>query len=106
MTIYSYFRLSMRTFKVVLIYEQECFIRYKTRGAAERITSDKARIASILNGLKKQSILYPSCQFVCERIFNVDVVYAKQMFCECKSTCVFSDIKPRYGCDYLCVFRR
>ena len=32
---------------------QECFIRYKTQDAAERIISDKARIASILIGLKK-----------------------------------------------------
>ena len=61
-----------------LTYEQECFVRYKTRGTAERIISDKARIACIFNGLKKQSILYPSCQFVCERIFNIDVAYAEK----------------------------
>ena len=24
--------------------------------------------------LKKRSILHPSCQFVCERMFNIDVV--------------------------------
>ena len=30
----------------------ECFIRYKTRGAAERFIADKARIASVLNSLK------------------------------------------------------
>ena len=42
----------MYTFMYYLIYEHECFIRYKTRGAAESIISDKARIASILNGLK------------------------------------------------------
>ena len=35
-----------------LIYEQECFIRYKTRGASERFISDKARIASILKSFK------------------------------------------------------
>ena len=35
-----------------LIYEQECFIRYKTRGTDERFISDKARIASILNSFK------------------------------------------------------
>ena len=29
-----------------LKHEHECFIRYKTRGAAERFISDKARIAS------------------------------------------------------------
>ena len=39
----------------------------------------KARIASILNGLKKRSILYPSCQLVCEKIFNVDVLYAEKI---------------------------
>ena len=36
-----------RFFMYYLIYEQECFIRYKTRGAAKRIISDKARIARI-----------------------------------------------------------
>ena len=30
-----------------LKHEHECFIRYKTRGAAERFISDKARIASV-----------------------------------------------------------
>ena len=34
------------------IYEQECFIRYKTRGTVERIISDKARTARVLNGVK------------------------------------------------------
>ena len=42
--------------KVDLMYylkhEHECFIRYKTRGAAERFISDKARIASVLNSFK------------------------------------------------------
>ena len=42
-------------------------------GAAERFISDKTRIASILNSFKKD-LLYPSCQFVCERIFNIDFV--------------------------------
>ena len=32
--------------------------RYKTQGEAERFISDKARIASVLNSLKKLSILY------------------------------------------------
>ena len=61
-------------------YAQEYFIRHKMRGAAERIISDKARIARILNGLKNDP-LYPSlsCQFVCERIFNIDVVYAEKI---------------------------
>ena len=49
------------------------------RGAAERIISDKARIARILiKWLKKRSILHPSCQFDCENIFNIDDVYAEE----------------------------
>ena len=35
-----------------LKHEHECFIRYKTQGAAERFISDKARIASVLNRFK------------------------------------------------------
>ena len=35
-----------------LKHEHEWFIRYKTRGAAERFISDKARIASVLNSFK------------------------------------------------------
>ena len=35
-----------------LIDKQECFIKYKTRGAAERFISDEARIASVLNIFK------------------------------------------------------
>ena len=35
-----------------LKHEHECFIRYKTRGTAERFIADKARIASVLNSLK------------------------------------------------------
>ena len=35
-----------------LKHEHECFIRYKTRGAAERFISDKARIANVLNSFK------------------------------------------------------
>ena len=61
-------------FMYYLKHEHECFIRYKTRGAAERFISDKARIASVLNSFKKRSILYPSCHFVYERILNIDVV--------------------------------
>ena len=38
--------------KYYLKHEHECFIRYKTRGAAERFISDKARIASVLNSFK------------------------------------------------------
>ena len=32
-----------------LKHEHECFIRYKTRGAAERFIADKARIARVLS---------------------------------------------------------
>ena len=39
-------------FLYYLKHEHECFIRYKTRGAAERFISDKARIASVLNSFK------------------------------------------------------
>ena len=35
-----------------LKHEHECFIRYKTQGAAERSIDDKSRIASVLNSLK------------------------------------------------------
>ena len=38
--------------KYYLKHEQECFIGYKTRGEAERFISDKARIASVLDGFK------------------------------------------------------
>ena len=49
------------------------------RGAVERFIADKARIASVLNSLKKRFILYSSCRFVYERIFNVDVVQAEKI---------------------------
>ena len=39
--------------------DYECFIRCKTRAAAE---------------LQNRSILYPSSYFIYERIFNTDVV--------------------------------
>ena len=35
-----------------LKHEDECFIRYKMRGAAERFIADKTRVASVLNSLK------------------------------------------------------
>ena len=47
-------------------------IRYKTRGAAERIISDKARIVSTLNGLK--TIYFIPILSVCLRK-NLDVFY-------------------------------
>ena len=53
-----------------LKHEQECFIRYITRGAAERFISDKTRTASVLNGLKND----PSYEFIGEAIFKINVV--------------------------------
>ena len=48
--------LTFNSFVIQIMYylkhEHECFIRYKTRGAAERFISDKARIASVLNSFK------------------------------------------------------
>ena len=54
---YSYFALQGKPelnylYMYYLKHEHECFIRYKTRGAAERFISDKARIASVLNSFK------------------------------------------------------
>ena len=43
-------------------------------GCFSRFISNKARIASIFNGFKNDPLIYPSCQFVCERIFNIDDV--------------------------------
>ena len=44
--------LMLANYMYYLKHEHECFIRYKTRGAAERFISDKARIASVLNSFK------------------------------------------------------
>ena len=56
---------------------------------------DNAQIASILNSIKKRSILYPnSCHFVCERIFNIDVVYAEKI--EAEILCVFIKYKESF----------
>ena len=62
-----------RRFKYYLKDKQECFIRYKTRGAAEHFISDKVRIASILNGFKN-NVIYTHLVSFYERIFNIDVV--------------------------------
>ena len=35
-----------------LKHEKECFIGFKTRGAAERFKSDKTRLSSVLNGFQ------------------------------------------------------
>ena len=42
------YRIFYKCIKYYLKHEHECFIRYKTRGAAECFISDKARIASVL----------------------------------------------------------
>ena len=52
------------------IDEQECFIKYETRGAAERFISDKARIASILNSFKNDPFYTH---------FKVDIVQAEKI---------------------------
>ena len=49
LTLYT---LKLLLLKYYLKHEHECFIRYKTRGAAERFRSDKARIARVLNSFK------------------------------------------------------
>ena len=74
-------------------------MRYKTRGAVERFTSDNVQIASILNGSQNDpfySIL--SCQFVFEGIFNLDVVYAKKIEAKFlrKSTCFYHIYKDSF----------
>ena len=43
--------------------KQECFIGYKSRGAAVLFIANKARTASIL---------YPSYEFIYENIFKLD----------------------------------
>ena len=47
------------------------------RGAAERFIAVKARIASVLNGLKNDP--FYTRHFVYERIFNIDVVQAEKL---------------------------
>ena len=44
-----------------LKHEHECFIRYKTRGAAERFISDKARIIPILSLCLRKNFEYRCC---------------------------------------------
>ena len=51
--------------------DYECFIKYKTRAAAE---------------LQKRSILYPSCYFIYTKEFSIQMLYkprkTRQKFCE------------------------
>ena len=49
-----------------LKHKQECFIRYKTRAQLECFISDKARTASVLNGLKNE----PSDELIGEVILK------------------------------------
>jgi hypothetical protein len=51
-----------------LKHEQECFIEHEA--TAESFTSDKARTACVLNGLKN----YPSYEFIGEVILKINVV--------------------------------
>ena len=56
-----------------LKHEQKCFIRYKTRGAAESFTSDKGRIVSVLNSFKKNPF-YTHLVTLFMKELNIDVV--------------------------------
>ena len=62
-----------------LKHEHECFIRYKTRGAAERFIADKSRTASVLNSLENDPFYTHLSHFVYERFFSIDVVQAKKI---------------------------
>ena len=44
--------MKKHNFYVLFKTRAECFIRYKTRGAAERFIADKARTVSVLNSLE------------------------------------------------------
>ena len=58
-----------------LKHELECFIRYKSEAKAKYFISDKARIASVLNGLKND----PSYKFIGEVLFKSNVAQAEKM---------------------------
>ena len=71
-------------------------IRYKTRGAAERIIPDKARIASILNGLKHDPFYTHH-----DSLFAYDEKIEQKV---CDNPHVFYQISNHcYGCEFLCV---
>jgi hypothetical protein len=53
-----------------LKHEQKYFIRYKHEATVQCFISDKARTASVLNGLKSN----PSDEFIGEVILEIDVV--------------------------------
>ena len=49
---FCYSRHAQGVVSVILINEQQCFIKFKTRGAAECFRLDKTRTANLLNGFK------------------------------------------------------
>ena len=53
-----------------LINEQECFIRFKTRGDSQVFIPDKTRTASLLNGFKNE----PFRKFIDVKILKIDLV--------------------------------
>ena len=62
----------------------ECFISYKTRGAAERFIADKTRVASVLNSLKNDPF-YIHLVTLFTKEFSVWMLYkpkSSQKFCE------------------------
>ena len=68
-----------------LKHEYECFIRYKTLGAAKGFISDKARIASVLNSFKNDSF-YTHLVTLFTKELLIQMLYkprkSKQKFCE------------------------
>ena len=59
---------------VPFIYEQECFIRYNTQAAAKRFISDKARIASVLNGFKNDPFYIHLVNLLAKE-FSIQMLY-------------------------------
>ena len=72
-------------YKYYLKHEHECFISYKTRGAAERFIPDKARIASVLNSFKNDPF-YTHLVTLFTKEFSIWMLYkprkSRQTFCE------------------------
>ena len=73
--------------KVYVVFNLRAGVLYqiKTRGAAERIISDKARIASILNGSKNDPF-YTHLVSLFAKEFSIKMLYtprkSKQKFCD------------------------
>jgi hypothetical protein len=66
----DFLRLSHELLSTYYLKHEQCFIRYKNGATAECFISDKARIASVLNGLKND----PSYEFIREVILKINVV--------------------------------